>query len=221
MQEQLNSEGIEDHGEFRLHNLWPIPLYENIVKPFNKNWLTYAIESAEYERMHSDNGDITINRYILDIPEFTDLKQHIQNHCDILMKKYFGTKPNIEFYLQNSWINRHHTGDFGQLHNHQNSLLSGCFYLGVTEKTGGIRFYKSNSWTNLFPLAVNVEYEKLNHFNALYTTINPKQGTIVLFPSHLEHTVEKNNDELFRYSMAFNFYVRGKFGKEEFEINLR
>jgi uncharacterized protein (TIGR02466 family) len=219
--EQNNAEGIDEQQGFRLHSLWPIPVYENVLAPFNKNWLTYAIENADYERMHTNNGDITVNRYILDLPEFADLKQQVYFHLNVLMRNYFGVKPNAEFYLQNSWINRHHKDDFGQIHNHQNSLMSGCLYLGVTEKTGGIRFYKGLAWTNLLPISVSLEYEKFNHINASYYTITPKQGSIVLFPSHLEHCVEKNNDELIRYSLAFNFYVRGNLGREEYELNLR
>ena len=218
---QPSTQGIMEEGEFRLHNLWPIPVYENKLNPFNQQWLDYAINSANYERMHSDNGDITINRYILDVPEFADLKKHVQHHCDILMKKYFGTKTNAEFYLQNSWINRHNKDDWGQIHNHQNSLLSGCLYLGVNNKTGGIRFYKGSHWINMLPISVSLEYEKLNHVNSAFYTITPEQGSIVIFPAHLEHCVERNESDEARYSLAFNFYVRGHLGREEYELNLR
>ena len=219
--EQTNSEGIMTNNEFVLHNLWPIPVYENRVRPFNQKWLDYAINTATYERMHSNNGDITVNRYILDLPEFEDLKKHVQDHCDILMKKYLGTKSNVEFYLQNSWINRHHKDDFAQMHKHQNSLLSGCLYLGVNEKTGSIRFYKGSNWTNLLPISVNLDYENFNHINSLHYTIIPKQGSILIFPSHLDHSIEQNRSDEARYSLAFNFYVRGTLGKEEYELILR
>lgn len=219
--EQTNSEGIMTNNEFVLHNLWPIPIYENRVQPFNQKWLDYAINTATYERMHSNNGDITVNRYVLDLPEFEDLKKHVQDHCDILMKKYLGTTSNVEFYLQNSWINRHRKDDFGQMHNHQNSLLSGCLYLGVNEKTGSIRFYKGSHWTNLLPMSVSLEYENLNHINSLHYTIVPKQGSILIFPSHLDHSIEQNRSDETRYSLAFNFYVRGHLGREEYELTLR
>jgi ectoine hydroxylase-related dioxygenase (phytanoyl-CoA dioxygenase family) len=48
--------------------------------------------------------------------------------------------------------------------------------------------------------------------------VKVKEGTIVIFPSHLEHSVEKNWSKIRRYSIAFNFYVRGNFGKEEYEL---
>jgi len=219
--EQINSEGVTANGEFALHNLWPIPVYENQLRPFNQQWLDYAVSNATYERMHSNNGDITINRYILDVPELEDLKKHVLDHCNILMKKYFGNKSNVEFYLQNSWINRHHKGDYAQIHKHQNSLLSGCLYLGVNEQSGSIRFYKGSQWINLLPLSVSLEYENLNHINSLHYTIIPKQGSILIFPSHLDHGIEPNRSDETRYSLAFNFYVRGNLGREEYELNLR
>ena len=137
------------------------------------------------------------------------------------MKNYLGASNNVEFCLLNSWINKHHKGDYGQLHNHQNSLMSGCLYLQVNKHTGGIRFYKNNSWTNLLPLSVAIEYEKFNHINAQYYTIAPTQGSIVIFPSHLEHMIEKNVSDEIRCSLAFNFYVRGTIGKEEYQLTIR
>ena len=217
--EQFNDEGIDNIGEFRLHNLWPIPLYENTVNPFDNNWVDIALNET-YQRMHSGNGDITVNRYILDLPELFELKQQVIHHVNVLMKNYLGAKSNVEFCLLNSWINRHHSGDFGQLHNHQNSLISGCLYLQVNERTGGIRFYKNTAWTNLLPMSVAVEYEKFNHINAQYYTIAPKKGSIVIFPSHLEHMIEKNLSDETRYSLAFNFYVRGTMGKEEYQLTI-
>jgi len=218
--EQFNDEGIDNVGEFRLHNLWPIPIYENTITPFNNKWVDIAFNET-YERMHSNNGDITVNRYILDLPEFFEIRQHVIYHLNVLMKNYFGASDNVEFCLLNSWINKHHKGDYGQLHNHQNSLISGCLYLQVNDHTGGIRFYKNTAWTNLLPLSVAIEYKKLNHINSQYYTISPKQGSIVIFPSHLEHMIEKNQSDETRCSLAFNFYVRGKLGKEEYELTLR
>jgi ectoine hydroxylase-related dioxygenase (phytanoyl-CoA dioxygenase family) len=47
------------------------------------------------------------------------------------------------------------------------------------------------------------------------------EGTIVLFPSHLNHSVEENLSNQNRYSIAFNFFVKGKFGKEEYQLELK
>ena len=33
--------------------------------------------------------------------------------------------------------------------------------------------------------------------------------------------IKKNNSNEKRYSIAFNFYVRGKFGKEEYQLEIK
>ena len=47
------------------------------------------------------------------------------------------------------------------------------------------------------------------------------EGKVVIFPSHLEHKVEKNLSKEKRYSIAFNFFVKGKFGREEYILELK
>ena len=58
---------------FKVHELWPTPLYENYinVKP---EWVNKS-KNFEYVRMYSDNGDYTKNKEILN--ELPDLK----NRC--------------------------------------------------------------------------------------------------------------------------------------------
>jgi ectoine hydroxylase-related dioxygenase (phytanoyl-CoA dioxygenase family) len=73
----------------------------------------------------------------------------------------------------------------------------------------------------LFHHSILFEYDELNNINAENYIVKVKEGTIVIFPSHLEHSVEKNISNDKRYSIAFNFYVRGKFGKEEYELEIK
>ena len=61
----------------------------------------------------------------------------------------------------------------------------------------------------------------MGNLNAETYVVDLKEGTIVIFPSHLEHSVEKNWSPERRYSLAFNFYVRGDFGKEEYELVIK
>ena len=46
-----------------------------------------------------------------------------------------------------------------------------------------------------------------NSFNSQSYCIVPKKGMLVLFPGHLDHYVQMNNNEKPRVSLAFNFDV--------------
>ena len=204
--------------EFKAHNLWPTPIYESEI-PVKEQWKT-AVINLEYERTHVNNSDISKDRYILN--SIPDLKQEIEKHCEIFVRKYLTVKDNAKFYLQNSWCNIHSPNEFSQIHHHGNSLISGVYYPIFPKNSGNISFHKTVfPPTNLFPQSIMIEFDEHNHLNAGMYYIEIKEGTIVLFPSHLEHKVAENLSNEKRYSIAFNFFVRGKFGREEYIFEIK
>jgi len=203
--------------EFRTYNLWPIPVYEAEI-PVKQEWKDFIVNS-EYERTHINNSDISKDRYILN--NIPDLKSDIEKHCELFVRKYLSVKDNAKFYLQNSWCNIHGPEEESQIHYHGNSLLSGVYYPIFPKNSGNIAFHRGTIYNNIFNASIRFEYEEHNNVTAEQYVLGPKEGTIVIFPSHLEHSVEKNNSNENRYSLAFNFYVRGKFGKEEYELEIK
>ena len=203
--------------EFKTHNLWPIPVYEADI-PVKQEWKD-AVVNLEYERTHINNSDISKDRYILD--NISDLRREIENHCENFVRKYLTVKDNANFYLQNSWCNIHEPNEHSQIHYHGSSLLSGVYYPILPDNSGHIAFHKNGIYTNIFHQSIRFEYDEHNNLTAEKYVLNLKEGTIVIFPSHLEHSVEKNNSNEKRYSIAFNFYVRGKFGREEYELEIK
>ena len=204
-------------AEFKVHNLWPIPMYEGEI-PVREKWKV-LIKSTEYVRTHVNNSDISIDRYLLN--SMPELKAEIENHCENYVRKYLTVKDNAQFYLQNSWCNIHKPGEESQIHYHGGSLLSGVYYPIFPENSGDISFYRAVSYTNLFHSTIRVEFDENNNVNAETYTIRLKEGNIVIFPSQLEHKVQKNNSDQNRYSLAFNFFVKGKFGREEYQQELK
>ena len=203
--------------QFKAYNLWPIPVYES-SEPVKTDWLNY-IKSTPYERMKIGNGDISIDRYILE--SMPDLKDKIMKHCEVFTKKYIGVAENAKFYMQNSWGVKHLPEDSAHSHTHGGSLISGVYYLQSPEGSGNISFSKDYSYTNMFHQSVRFDYDDINNINCESYTIDVEDGIVLLFPSHLSHSVEKNNSKQDRYSLAFNFYVRGKFGKEEYQLEIK
>jgi len=203
--------------QFKVHQLWPIPVYEAEI-PVKQEWKD-AVINLEYERTHINNSDISKDRYILnDIP---DLKSDIESHCELFVRKYLTVKDNAKFYLQNSWSNIHRPNEDSQIHYHASSLLSGVYYPILPKNSGDIAFHRGSIYINIFHHSIRFEYKENNNLTAEKYVLNLKEGTIIIFPSHLEHSVEKNNSNENRYSIAFNFYVRGKFGKEEYELEIK
>ena len=203
--------------EFKVHNLWPIPIYHGEI-PVKQEWKD-AIINTEYVRTHINNSDISKDRYLLNnIPE---LKIEIENHLENYVRKYLTIKDNAQFYLLNSWSNIHSPDEKSQIHCHANSLISGVYYPILPKKSGNICFHKSWGFKNIIDQNINLEYNEHNNITAQQYEIHIEEGDIVLFPSHLDHSVDKNNSNEKRYSIAFNIFVRGKFGKEEYILEIK
>ncbi len=72
----------------------------------------------------------------------------------------------------------------------------------------------------MFPL--DFEFDILNEPNAGCRSFETVQGSLILFPSLLEHDVDKNRSDRVRISISFNTYVRGVVGSGEklTEVNI-
>jgi len=203
--------------EFKVHNLWPIPVYDSKIL-VKQEWKDFVI-NLEYDRTHINNSDISKDRYILN--NMPELKAKIEKHCEHYVRKYLTIKSNAQFYLLNSWSNIHSPGEHSQIHCHANSIISGVYYPIFPKKSGGIYFHKSWNYKNLIDQNIMLDFEEYNYITASKYLLDIEEGTIVMFPSHLDHSVDKNKSNGKRYSIAFNFYVKGKFGKEEYELEIK
>jgi uncharacterized protein (TIGR02466 family) len=201
---------------FAIHNLWPVTIYQGTLD-VKKECIDYSLK-CDYERMISENGHITKNKYVLnDLP---DLKKELNIHIENYLKKYLKVNNKLNFYFLNSWIVKHLPNDFAQQHCHGNSLISGVLYLNVPENSGDIKFHKSYSYQNLFHQSILIDFEEYNYTNAETWTVKSQKNSLLLFPSFLEHSVTKNLSNENRYSLAFNLFVKGKIGKNEYQLNL-
>ena len=56
--------------------------------------------------------------------------------------------------------------------------------------------------------------------NAESVSFEVNKGDVLLFPSTLSHSVDENFSNDTRYSLAFNAFVKGQFGKDEYKLTL-
>ena len=202
-------------SNFKVHELWPTPIYENNI-PVKSDWIDFA-ENCKYDRMFSQNGDYTSNKYILN--SITDLKEELLFHVNLFAEKYLKVK-NAKFYFLNSWIVKHNPNDFAQPHFHSNSLLSGVYYLKTEKNSGDIKFIKKYDEQRIFPTYITPDYNEYNYTNSDNIKLSPEKGNVIIFPSTLMHEVTKNVSKDIRYSLAFNIFCKGNFGKDEYELKL-
>ena len=113
------------------------------------------------------------------------------------------------FKILNSWSTKVKQDYESQLHVHTNTWISGVYY---TQNNSSIRFIKNWANSSFF----NLEYDnQTNIYSATKWDLKVKKNTLLIFPSELQHKIQKNTLKDDRYSIAFNVLPLGSFNKGE------
>ena len=101
---------------------------------------------------------------------------------------------------KNLWFNLYGLGDSQEFHTHHWDSISGIFYLKTTPKDAKTIFKSP-----LKPYPNDGDFAQDNPYTWKIYTVEPKQGTLLLFKSDLEHCVEKQMTNSQRLTMALNY----------------
>lgn len=192
--------------ESEIHQLFPTPVYvSSIGKSYTKGELDF-IKEIEKDTYPNTGNKTSNNLYILDNPNLFDIKINLLKIIEDYFDKIISTSDNVKPYITQSWLNYTKQNGYHHSHTHTNSLLSGVLYIDCLENLDRITFLN----TKHQPLEFTVK--NYNVFNSTSRWFTVKKGTVVLFPSCLEHHVELKEHEGDRVSLAFNVFIKGKIG---------
>lgn len=138
------------------------------------------------------------NTFAHEQPEFKDLFGYITVKVNQAAES-IGMRGALK--VMESWININDTpGCFNLQHIH-GGVISGTFYVQVPNGSG--QLYLTNpAPINLWE-GFNMTPDR-NHFFSETIEVQPVEGTIIMWPSYLPHTVGPNQDNVERISIAFN-----------------
>lgn len=113
-----------------------------------------------------------------------------------------------------AWANVSRRGGFHRLHTHHSSMVSGVFYVDIgtpdpddTDFNGSISFVDPRVAVEMVQLPGRPFGDKLK--------MDPKPGSLLLFPSWLQHFVDPFRGEGTRISIAFNVSLQAAAGDAE------
>ena len=89
----------------------------------------------------------------------------------------------------------------------------------TNKDSGNIVFHKPDGYTNLFHSSTLIQFNNYENHNCDDWDITPEVGDILIFPSHLLHSIRSNNSDMERYSLAFNFHVEGELYSKNSKID--
>jgi uncharacterized protein (TIGR02466 family) len=135
-------------------------------------------------------------------PEMKELEDKIQEQAEQCVRDY-GYRPDSGFVvIENFWFNINKKYNTNMVHIHDNSFVSGAFYLKARPGQGKITFYKSFSQDYI--VASTAPVDRYTAISASAISFDPVTSRLVMFPGYLPHGVGVNELDEDRISISFN-----------------
>jgi len=183
---------------------WATPVWECPVEDIDNKPIVeycYKVKNEKPGVNISNRGGWHSGELITPIPSSLEqLFNELTVFVNDVPRRYMGTSNLV---LGNWWININGKYDYNEQHDHQNSVLSGTYYVQVPEKNMGNLLLHRGDNAEFF-LTSKVEREQ-TMANAMTVPCITKESMFYLFPSWVKHSVERNNTDSERISIAFNF----------------
>ena len=199
----------------RIESIFPQAALGLIKLEVDSNEVLKHLENIEFEMTDASiqkEAEVYISKNHNVLDDIIYLKHEIYNN----IKNYLNNimKLKIDFQFTTSWVTKTLHNGYSQKHAHSNSFLSGVYY-PIGDKNFNIKFYKKPSFWN-------VQAIESNTLNADQCNVNIAENSVlILFPSDLEHSIEKNLSNKTRYSIAFNTLPLGEIGYKDNKINFK
>jgi uncharacterized protein (TIGR02466 family) len=118
------------------------------------------------------------------------LNSHLTNYMNSVG---FAMRP----YMVTSWFSLFQQHQYGQLHNHGNADVSGCYYVETSGDDGDLFFEDPRP-------ANETSYVFSGRYMAGRRNYRPKVGQMLMFPGYLPHGIKTNSTTKDRVSLSFN-----------------
>ena len=166
-----------------------------------------AIKAHVLETKNTNQGKTASNQlgwqsedYFLDSGKPPQV-EHIIRVLDAHVKDCARQASLPPLRICNFWFNVNPKGSYNTLHNHQDSILSGVYYIDIPdENMGNIEFHRDDEAQYYIP----ENLDRYTQFTSTKATYKPETGLLLIFPSWLKHFVQGNQSEHLRISMSFN-----------------
>jgi|TARA_R100001509_G_scaffold150313_1_gene109164 uncharacterized protein (TIGR02466 family) len=166
--------------------------------------LQYCLDKLNDIEKGGDNWSSKVyntcgTKNLITISEFGNLNdwvfQEVVNYVTELGFK------NIKLQPHDSWFNVYKKYDYQEYHDHGESDISAVYFLESNEQDANLVF-KSNE-----PSGYSHEFVKDNPYTWKRFFVPPVPGRLVVFKSHMQHSVEQHLKDNIRISLAYNFKI--------------
>ena len=119
-------------------------------------------------------------------------------------------KPNLGILSSHGWININRKGDFNREHVHPDCHWSGVYYVKTPANCGELRFHNPIAASSMVKSGHLLNLTSSNIKTSFFLNsipLDPYEGSILIFPSWLFHSVDPNRSNYDRISISFNIDI--------------
>lgn len=133
-----------------------------------------------------------------ELEEFRDLISCVNSTAKNVLR--FLRIGSDAFEITACWANVLAKSAAHKAHSHPNNFLSGVYYVRTHPGADTINFHEPRSQTGI----IRPPVAELTAENTDQVVVRVKNGTLLIFPAYLQHSVDTNMSEKERVSVSFN-----------------
>jgi uncharacterized protein (TIGR02466 family) len=188
-----------------------IPENTDILQTYEGQW------SKNYDPDHENSSWGSKDMRVLE--SYPQIKKILLDYFISFSSDILGL--NCDFTISTSWMTKCEKGESSHLHSHANCFWSGVYYYGE-EYDGSSSLAFENPLTNYIrDYGFSLYPEVSTRYNKMTEEIIPHKNGLVLFPSYLKHKILKHDNDIPRYSLAFNIVPIGHYGVGDSQYDIK
>ena len=191
-----------------------VPLFSSCVTviQLDEDIKEFKTSDEKFKNSEWGSSSSSINKRVLEKYPKTK-KILLDKFKKVALEDY---KYENDFIITTSWFTKTLKDQSSLMHIHKNSFYSGVYYFDdYTDKSAPIIFHS--------PLHQFYDFDIVpsnwNVQNSTIWKIKPQKNFLLIFPSYLQHSIEKSIEDTTRYSLAFNIIPVGEYGSQDSTVN--
>ena len=167
-----------------------------------------------YDRRKNEYNTVSSNDAVLRDEPLQRIHDFVIDGLNTYLHHVYRPKFEMQSFVTQSWVNYTKNGEGHHRHQHPNSFLSGVLYVDAGDGDN-ITFFKTRNEI------LKIEPNEWTELNSTSWWLEAEPNHMYIFPSELQHMVERRDGEGERVSIAFNSFLRGIMGYAEDFAGLR
>lgn len=196
----------------QFNGVWPTLLVSRRLPGFEQPTAGLAALIAEQEAREADYTARfhEQNFFSSDHPAVRWLKEQVEQTATAFLRQV-GLERTPQSWTLMAWYNTNRYGDHHAPHTHPGAYLSGTYYVRVPPapehvddpraRPGCISFYDPRTGANMITVGTERDARAAH-------VVRPSAGTLLMWPSPLQHYVHPNLSQEHRVSISFNLTMK-------------